>query len=490
MTWPLGELFQGGAHFRTTIRLITSRILAAWYYLKQDQDFPPSGYGMPKDLTAPHEKVEARDVADKPILSAGAVEGHVLLKNIDDTLPLKNPKTLSIFGYSAEAPPANAPNATGFSPWVLGFESALNSLQAVLGAFLGLPSTNPPPTIASNGTLLAGGGSGAVSQSTFMSPFAALMNRADADNTQVWWDLVSGTPSVIQDSDACLVLGNAWASESFDRPGLRDDFTDGLILHVASRCRRTVVVLHNAGVRLVDQWIEHPNVTAVIFAHLPGQETGKALVSLLYGESHFSGKLPYTVAKNESDYGDLLKPTVGEGRFKKFPQSNFTEGVYIDYKHFDREGIEPRFEFGFGLGYTTFAFSNLRVEPAGRNGTAPYPTGEIIQGGNVDLWDVVARVSVDVTNTGAVDGAEVAQLYVAIPGGPEKQLRGFEKLPLKPGQAATAKFELTRRDLSAWDVVAQKWKLQSAEYGIFVGSSSRQLPLQGKLQLGCKKRRV
>ncbi|PNH27149.1 hypothetical protein BJF96_g9562 [Verticillium dahliae] len=121
-------------------------------------------------------------------------------------------------------------------------------------------------------------------------------------------DFESGDPSINPNSDVCIVIGNVWATEGYDRPSLRDQYTDMLILNVANKCANTIVVFHNAGPRLVDSFIEHPNVTAVIFAHLPGQDSGRALISLLYGQENFSGRLPYTVARNESDYGDLLKP--------------------------------------------------------------------------------------------------------------------------------------------------------------------------------------
>jgi beta-glucosidase len=114
---------------------------------------------------------------------------------------------------------------------------------------------------------------------------------------------------------------------------------------------------------------------------------------------------------------------------------------------------------------------------------ASYPTGPITQGGHDDLWDVLATVSAEVTNTGKVYGAEVAQLYVGIPGGPTKQLRGYEKVGLEPKQTANVKFDLTRRDLSEWDVVAQKWRLWEGDYAIWVGQSSRILPLKGTLTI-------
>ena len=117
------------------------------------------------------------------------------------------------------------------------------------------------------------------------------------------------------------------------------------------------------------------------------------------------------------------------------------------------------------------------------NGIAAYPSGTIEQGGAVDLWDTVATVTATVKNTGSKSGAEVAQLYVGIPGGPVKQLRGFDKVQIPASGSVKVTFPLTRRDLSSWDVVAQKWQLQTGEYKFHVGSSSRQLPLQSTLKI-------
>lgn len=255
-----------------------------------------------------------------------------------------------------------------------------------------------------------------------------------------------------------------------------DDFSDALVTNVANNCSNTIVVLHNAGYRLVDQWIEHPNVTAVIFGHLPGQDSGRALVQLLYGVQSPSGKLPYTVAKNESDYS-ALHPDLGEGEFQLFPQSNFTDGVYIDYRHFDKYNITPRYEFGFGLTYTTFAYSDLTVETVGN--TSRYASGEVIEGGTAGLWDVVAKASAVIENTGDVAAAEVAQLYIDIGSG--NQLRGFSKVSIPAGGNATVEFELLRRDLSEWNVAEQTWVLEEKSYELLVGASSRHLPLQVEL---------
>lgn len=447
----------------------------------QDQDFPQPGIGMAVDLTKPHRIVDARNSSFRSTLINGAVEGHVLAKNIRNALPLRRPRMLSLFGYSAKNPDQNNPTS-GLSPWLWGAES-FNWTEFGAG-FFGWSGAPGETAIAFNGTIYSGGGSGATSQSRVISPFDALVDQAYDDGTALFWDFHSGAPFVNPMSDACIVFGNAYATEGADRPGVRDDYTDGLIKHVAERCNNTIVIFHNAGIRLVDQFVDHPNVTALIFAHLPGEASGRALVSLLYGNSNFSGKLPYTVARNESDYA-VLGPDLPERMFTLFPQSNFTEGVFVDYRHFDARNITPRYPFGFGLSYTTFNYSNLSIQKASGADFSEYPTGPVVEGGQADLWDVLVDVSVDVTNTGAVDGAEVAQLYVGIPaeGAPVRQLRGFEKPFLNVSETATVKFGLTRRDLSVWDVAAQKWQLVRGEYTLEVGGSSRDLPLVGRVTI-------
>lgn len=492
---------------------MATRILAPWFQLGQDAaDFPEPGYGLANDLSVPHRVVDARNASSKPTLLAGATEGHVLVKNTDGALPLKSSETklISLFGYSAKAPNVNTwvepPTGAAFTqckqtskvdelkPSFLsgistntlvgtGGAQSANYTDLFLGFFgdLSLQYSG----IAQNGTLISGGGSGATSMSLISSPYDALVAKAYEDSTDLYWDFESGTPLVNPTSNACLVFGNVWATEGYDRPSVHDDYTDGLINHVADQCSNTIVVFHNAGIRLVDQFVDHPNVTAIIFAHLPGQDSGRALVNLLYGKENPSGRLPYTVAKNETDYDNFLKPDIVlDGMFQHFPQSNFTEGVYIDYRHFDLKDITPRYEFGFGLSYTTFDYANLQISQTNRS-TGSYPTGAVALGGQTDLWDELVTVTADVTNSGGVDGKEVAQLYLGIPGDdvPVRQLRGFEKPSIAAGETATVTFTLTRRDMSVWDVAAQKWLLQAGDYTVEVGRSSRDLPLKGTLSI-------
>lgn len=137
-------------------------------------------------------------------------------------------------------------------------------------------------------------------------PFSAISDRAYDDDTYLWWDFKSCEPQVSAISDACLVFVNDVSTEGVDRAGLADPVSDSLVLNVAAKCANTIVVIHNTYIRLVDAFYDHPNVTAIVYAHLPGQDSGRALVKLLWGDRSPSGKLPYTVAKNASDYGQLL----------------------------------------------------------------------------------------------------------------------------------------------------------------------------------------
>ncbi|KAK0652300.1 glycosyl hydrolase family 3 N terminal domain-containing protein [Cercophora newfieldiana] len=477
----LETMIKNGSVPEARLNDMVTRIIATWYHFGQDKAFPRPGIGMPTDLTKAHQIVDARNISSRSTLFDGALEGHVLVKNIRNALPLEKPRMLSIFGYSAKNPDRNTPTG-GLSAWTFGTESFNHS--EFMGGFFGTADPGGSTPIAQYGTLYSGGGSGATSQGTVISPFDALVQRAYDDTTALFWDFTNGEPPVVPVSDACFVFGNAYATEGADRRGARDDYTDGLVLHVANRCNNTIVILHNAGIRLVDQFIDHPNVTALIFAHLPGEASGKAIVSLLYGDSYPSGKLPYTLAKNESDY-PVLGPDRAQGQFLRFPQSNFTEGVFVDYRHFDAKNITPRYEFGFGLGYTTFNYSNLSVQKDSPDATkfAELPSGPIRVGGQTDLWDILVTVTADVRNVGQRDGAEVAQLYLGIPveGQPVRQLRGFEKVVVNASATTTVKFELTRRDLSVWDVIRQKWRLPRGEYKVEVGGSSRDLPLVSRV---------
>ncbi|KAK7993359.1 hypothetical protein PG989_006740 [Apiospora arundinis] len=407
-----------------------------------------------------------REAESAPLIRTAAGQSIVLLKNTDRVLPLKNVTSVAVFGADAiqsVAGPAMVPNVYDYQGEVYA------------------------------GHLASGGGSGATPMPYLVDPpgraqrpgrgrdglqrpsrCGGQLQRAAARR----WELGrrwSGPFGV----GYCIVFINAFAKEGADRRTLADETGDKLVNDVARYCANTIVVINNVGIRLVDAWIENPNVTAVLNAGALGQESGNAIMDVLFGDVNPSGKLVYTIAKKLDDYN---------GKICGCCDCDYTEGVYTDYRHFDQAGIEPRYEFGYGLSYTEFTYGNLSLTKKSSEGSplAPYASGEPADGGPRDLFDELVTLSATITNSGAVAGAEVAQLYLAFPESaksPVRQLRGFHKIPLKPAETQTITFTLNRRDMSFWDTVAQKWKIEAGTYTAQLGKSSRDIVSEVEFQL-------
>ncbi|KAF7188374.1 putative beta-glucosidase G [Pseudocercospora fuligena] len=399
--------------------------------------------------------------------------GIVLLKNLNETLPLKHPKNIAVIGNAA------ADITTGLYP-------EQDADAYVLGWDIG---TQP-----------LGGGSGSGRFSYVVSPLEAIKARAKAQKNNALVQYVLNN-SVITNADGftvfypppevCLVFLKSWAREGYDRPSLLVDWNGtALVEKVASQCSNTVVVTNSVGVNVL-AFADNPNVTAILAAHLGGQEQGNSIVDVLWGSTKPSGKLPYTIPLREEDFAfsDITNST--ELLASADPnawQSNFEERLLIDYRWFDYHNLTVQYEFGFGLSYTTFSVGNLKVKRLG-SGSIPAipPNSETMPGGNPELWKVVYEVKVTVTNTGSVLGDAVPQLYVGLPQPndgnpvPVKVLRGFEKVKLGPGQVKEVKFELMRRDLSYWDVMTQQWMIAPGEIKMMVGLSSRDIQATASL---------
>jgi beta-glucosidase len=222
---------------------------------------------------------------------------------------------------------------------------------------------------------------------------------------------------------------------------------------------------------------------------MPGEETGNSIVDILWGDVNPSGKLPYTIANNETDYAkNIVNSTeLATTSDPNAWQADFVEGNLIDYKEFDATNASVAYEFGFGLSYTTFNLSNLNAKVVVANASrTANPDAPILPGGNTELWATLATVDVTISNTGKRDGATVAQLYLSYPDeadAPVRSLRGFEKATLSSGSSTTVQFSLARRDLSYWDTAAQAWRLPTGSIDVKVGFSSRDLPLHGSLAI-------
>lgn len=161
---------------------------------------------------------------------------------------------------------------------------------------------------------------------------------------------------------------------------------------------------------------------------------------------------------------------------------------FLAIRYFDKYDVTPRFAFGHGLSYTSFDYSSAAATITNATALASaYPTGGLAVGGKSDLWEEILNVNVTITNSGSVDGNEVAQLYVTFPDeadAPIRSLRGFERVLIATGASTTVDFALRRRDLSHWDVAAQDWKIATGDYTFSVGASSRDLRANVTMTLG------
>lgn len=269
-------------------------------------------------------------------------------------------------------------------------------------------------------------------------------------------DLIIQAAALAAKSDVAVVYANDFESEgsdlaNIDLPGDQNQ----LIEAVAAANPNTIVVL-NTGSAVTMPWLD--KVKGVFEAWYPGQQSGNAIAALLFGDVNPSGKLPVTFPKSLEQ--------VPASTTAQWPGVNgkvqYSEGLNVGYRSYDAKNLTPLFPFGYGLSYTSFRFSKLHVD-----GQKLREKGRI-------------QVHVDVTNTGRREGAEVAQLYLSDPattGEPANQLKGFQKVHLKPGQTTHLHFDISAKDASYWNSDAQAWTLGAGTYTVHVGDSSRNLPL-------------
>lgn len=559
MTMPGDTLFNSGYTFwggNLTLAIVNgtfpqwrlddmaTRIMAAFFKVGLSLDQPPVNFNAltldtfgplhPNDPAHPDTQqlnwhVDVRGDHASLIRSIGA-RSTVLLKNVNNTLPLKKPKFVAVIGDDAGA----------------------NSLGP----------NGCPDRGCSNGTLGMAWGSGSASFPYLITPDTALQAQAIADGTIYQsitdnWAQSEIADLVSQANVTAIVFVNADSGEGYidvdGNIGDRNNLTlwksgDELIKNVSANCANTIVVIHSTGPTLVSGWYDNPNVTAILWAGVPGQESGNSITDVLYGRVNPAARTPFTWGPTRKSYGTDILYTPNRGAAA--PQIDYDEGIFIDYRGFDKKNITPIFEFGFGLSYTTFAYSNLSVsktdagpytpysgppiKPAptyGNHSTnlsayqfpsskfpyinqycypylnstnaaaasldseygktaaeflppnatsniaAPIPPAGGGSGGNPQLYDVLYTVSATITNNGTLDGEEVVQLYISL-GGPHDApvaLRAFDRLPIAAGKSATFTADILRRDVSNWDTLSQNWVVSNYTKTVYVGASSRKL---------------
>lgn len=389
---------------------MVTRIIAAWYSISQDKWTlpPPNGTSKgpnfsswtndrvglihpgsdDKTTDVVNDWVDAQNTGDFSHSSLArriAAEGTILLKNENQFLPL------SPNGRSQKQ---EAEDPSKFH--------ARKMKVAVYGEDAEAPDGGPntcPDRACNRGTLAMGWGSGAVEFPYLVSPWQALQREfRSLDVLLRLWpknsDPSGSGETAPETQDLCIVFANAAAGEGFaadgDLHGDRNDLRiqrggEELIKKVSSRCGihtpsrqsssnkhgSTIVIIHSVGPVLMESFADDAGVGALLLANLPGQESGNALADVLFGHVNPSGRLPYTIGKKQKDYGpsaDILYHSDDA-----VPQQNFTEGLFIDYRWFDSMSITPRYEFGYGLSYSTFILDNIRISYTDTSGQRPSP---------------------------------------------------------------------------------------------------------------------
>jgi beta-glucosidase len=272
-------------------------------------------------------------------------------------------------------------------------------------------------------------------------------------------DLLAAAVKAAKESDIAIVFAGERAGEGYDRTGLKTPGDlDYVIDAVAAANPRTIVVLNTAG-PVAMPWLD--KVSGVVEAWFPGQFDGEAISAILFGDVNPSGRLPMTFPANEQQ-GPATRADEypGDGR-----NANYSEGVLVGYRWYDAKNQAPLFPFGFGLSFTSFQYAGARVEhKAGYDAT----------------------VSVRVTNSGKRAGSEVVQLYLGFPaeaGEPPRQLKGFSRVDLNPGESKTVTMAVNRESLAAWDESAHGWKVYPGKYTVDVGASSRDIRYKGSFTI-------
>ncbi|KAI7901875.1 glycoside hydrolase superfamily [Cokeromyces recurvatus] len=406
---------------------MATRIVASWYKMRQDTNFPKTTINAFVRDKAAYNNVQADH--GKLVREMGAAS-CVLLKN-SGILPISNKvKKIALIGSDSKVNP-DGPNGCvdhgcNIGHLAQGWGSGTSDFPYLIDPYTGI--------------------SNALSKSVKIS-----LATDDYD--------LKAAASAAKDADIAFVFSSADSGEGYidvdGNIGDRKNLTlwhngDNLIQAVANINKNTVVIINSVGAVLMP-WINHPNIKAVVWPGLSGQESGNSLADILTGKVNPSGRLPYTIAKKASDYNAAIDPA---------DTVVYKESLLVGYRWFDHANIEPLFPFGHGLSYTTFKYSSLGVKVSGKSDSIKVTT------------------TLSVRNTGKYNGAEVVQAYISFPmdaGEPPKVLRGFEKIFLKKGKSKTITIEFTKTELSIWDTSSNSWVIPSGKFTVHIGASSRDI---------------
>jgi beta-glucosidase len=278
--------------------------------------------------------------------------------------------------------------------------------------------------------------------------------------------VVADAKAIASQADAAVVFigfDSTIESEGADRTFRLPPGQDELVREIMAANKKTIVVLTAGGGADMAAWVDQ--VPALLHGWYSGQEGGTAMAQLLFGDYSPSGRLPISLERRIEDNAayNSYYPNDGPKRVK------YTEGIFVGYRHFDHDNIKPLFPFGYGLSYSSFAYKNLNVAPTAARSNQP------------------VTVAFDVTNTGSRPAAEVAQLYVgevhaSVPR-PVKELKGFSRVELNPGETRHVSISLDQRAFSYYDTAGKNWKVNPGQFAIYVGKSAQDVQLTGKIDI-------
>lgn len=277
-------------------------------------------------------------------------------------------------------------------------------------------------------------------------------------------DLTKQALDIAKDADLVLVFAGTsylYESEGFDRDNIDLPENQNELIDAITKQNKNVVVILSSGQPVTMPWKN--NVKGIVQTWFGGEEIASALTSILTGKYNPSGKLPVT-------FPVKLEDCLGYSTYKKVDSSIvYSDGIFVGYRLYDKKKIEPLFPFGHGLSYTDFSYGNLQL-----SSKTISPDGKII-------------VSIDVTNKGAMEGAETVQMYLSdvqcSVERPEQELKGFHKISLKPGETKKVEFTIDKSMLSFYDFKNYGWTCEQGEFKVLIGSSSRDIKQKGQFIL-------
>ena len=412
-----------------------------------------------------------------PALTAAVQDGQVSEATIDEAAT----RVLTeMFRFGLFNNPATGTEATNAStPAHVSFTQQNSERGTVLlkdsGSVLPLGAqTSSIAVIGADGSTApetAGGGSAAVNPTgSIVTPLQGITARAGsgAAVSSYAGTTPADAAAAARQAKVAIVFANNFESEGSDLANITlQDNQNAVINAVANANPHTVVVL-NTGGPVTMPWLS--KVQGVLEAWYPGQQDGAAIASILFGDTNPSGHLPETFPASLSE-----APTAAKARFPgSGGQVQYSDGLQVGYRYYDTANVTPLFPFGYGLSYTSFQYSHLKLSQSNvKNTTSGPDAGQ----GSTEL-----QVTATVTNTGSRTGADVAQLYLGDPAStsePARQLEGYQRVSLKPGQSTQVQFPLDGHALSYFDTTADGWVIPDGDFTAYVGDSSatENLPL-------------